>query len=179
MSISWKFHKISIHPLFRNVANKQGSRKCKSVSCIQRVGRITSKVFQTVRYVTNDLSGKFHENPFRHFPTMLLTDMKPRHVRGPWNSLVRRNRCSQIFYWVMPDISWTIQENPFTHFSIMMLSSVDPENRKIDPGSKVLNATSSKCSRLFLVSYPACPEMSWKSFHLFFRNVANSQGFPE
>ena len=30
----------------------------------------------------------------------------------------------------------------FTHFPVMLLSSTDPENRKLDPGFKGLNATS-------------------------------------
>ena len=46
-------------------------------------------------------------------------------------------------------------------FSIMLLVNRDPDNRKIDPGSKGLNITSPKCSRLLLV---LCWTFFWK-FH--------------
>ena len=62
----------------------------KHESCIQRFKRIIPKVFQVVSYAMIDLSWKFHENPFMHFTVMLLTDMTPRQVWGPWNSLFRR-----------------------------------------------------------------------------------------
>ena len=54
----------------------------------------------------------------------------------------------------------------------MLQANTDPENGKINPGSKGLNATSSKYSRLFLVSYPTCP-------YNFMEICSHDTDFPE
>ena len=68
--------------------------------------------------------------------------------------------------------SWKFYEYPSTCYSVIFLTNTDPENIKINSISDGLNATSPKCSRLFLLSCHS-PKLSWESIYPFYRNVAN------
>ena len=64
----------------------------------------------------------------------------PRLVWEVWNRLIRREISSQL---LLVSISWKIHEYSSICYSAMSLTNMYPENRKMIPVSKGLNALSS------------------------------------
>ena len=108
-----------------------GQENRKKRSCIQEFNRNIPKMFQVVLWLMCNHCWKFHENPFIHFPVMLLTDTDfPEHVKM-FPVFTGLNGTSQN----VPDYSWyqvppnlKISWKSVHAFSVMFLTD-RPTNR--------------------------------------------------